>query len=269
MTCSAVRAGQRAETPRPAPRGRGTETRGRPRASWSVWQLGDRRAKGQVWPPGREVWTGADPPWGACGGHAGDGTTCCTAFPSRAETSGLLDSLEHSEHGGSPPTTTRPPGGDRNASGEFPGQLQAQKAVKAADAARAACGSQWRWEALAVGAWLRPGALSTGRRGPRSGRMRQNSPRCGRVCCIRLVVTVRSGSCSIACVLRSQTSARPKRPVTGAISGSSITSKKKSPPNATGSPRGPPRPEAGSAWGPLQVAAACNCPEQVAKSHLY
>lgn len=102
MTCSAVRAGQRAETPRPAPRGRGTETRGRPRASWSVRQLGDRRAKGQVWPPGREAWTGADPPWGACGGHAGDGTTCCTAFPSRAETSGLLDSLERSEHGGSP-----------------------------------------------------------------------------------------------------------------------------------------------------------------------
>lgn len=169
---------------------------------------------------------------------------------------------------GAPPTT-RPPGGDRNASGEFPGQLQAQKAVKAADAARAACGSQWRWEALAAGAWLRPGALSTGRRGPRSGRMRRNSPRCGRVCCIRLVVTVRSGSCSIACVLRSQTSARPERPVMGAISGSSITSKKKSPPNATGSPRGPPRPEAGSAWGPLQVAAACNCPEQVAKSHLY
>lgn len=102
VTFSTVRAGQRAETPRPAPRGRGTETRGRPRASWSVRQLGDRRAKGQVWPPGREAWTGADPPWGACGGHAGDGTTCCTAFPSRAETSGLLDSLEHSEHGGSP-----------------------------------------------------------------------------------------------------------------------------------------------------------------------
>lgn len=38
-----------------------------------------------------------------------------------------------------------------------------------------------------MGAWLRPGALSTGRRGPRSGRMRQNSPRCGRVCCIRLI----------------------------------------------------------------------------------
>lgn len=98
VTFSTVRAGQRAETPRPAPRGRGTETRGRPRASWSVRQLGDRRAKGQVWPPGREAWTGADPPWGTCGGHAGDGT----AFPSTAETSGLLDSLEHSEHGGSP-----------------------------------------------------------------------------------------------------------------------------------------------------------------------
>lgn len=79
--------------------------------------------------------------------------------------------------------------------------------------------------------------------------MRRNSPRCGRVCCIRLVVTVRSGNCSIACVSRSQTSARPERPVMGAISGSSITSKKKSPPNATGNPGAP------TPWGRLCVGA--------------